>query len=354
MPATDSSHAASNGHDAATAGSAGAGSAGGELSASGSTTPSSVVTGSEKARFRVTAVVVTYNPDLDRLGRLLQALNQQLDSIVLVDNASRRQGEIARLAQGIKSYLLPANLGLGKAHNLGIEFAKSQASSHVLLLDQDSLPDPHMLCEMSKSVKHLEDNQVAYSGLGCRYRMQTDCSQASNFVRISWFRFSRVQCQAQPCVRADFLISSGSLIPIRAIEVVGLMDESLFIDHVDTEWFMRARSLGLDAYGCCHAFMEHALGETTTRIWFLRHRVVPYHRPFRYYYIFRNSLLLYKRRYMSKKWMLADWVRLFQNFMFFGVIADQRTANLKMMWKGFVDGAKGVSGFRGDLVIKDG
>ena len=304
--------------------------------------------------FKVTAVVVSYNPDVDVLRRLLQTLKQQLDSIVVVDNASKHQTQIAELDADVNYYLLPSNLGLGKAHNLGIEFAMSVQSTHILLLDQDSMPDQNMLQEMLKTAKCLEEAQIEYSGLGCRYLLQADRSQASNFVRISWLRFSRVFCQENSYVNADFLISSGTLVPIAAIKVVGLMDESLFIDHIDTEWFLRASSMGLQAYGCCNAFMSHALGESTTKIWFFRSRMVPYHQPFRYYYIFRNSLLLYKRHYMSKKWMLADWVRLIQNFIFFGVLARQRKANLTMMWKGFVDGIKGVSGRCDDLVLKEG
>ena len=314
----------------------------------------SSVSDSAVSGFKVTAIVVTYNPDLDVLSLLLQTLRQQLDSIVIVDNASTRQDEIAGLSSDIKYYLLPSNLGLGKAHNLGIEFARSVDSTHVLLLDQDSLPERHMLHEMLETAQQLENNRIKYSGLGCRYLLQADPSQASNFVRISWFRFSRIHCKKKSYVRADFLISSGTLIPIAAIETVGLMDESLFIDHIDTEWFLRADSLGFHAYGCCHAFMRHALGEKTTKIWFLRSRLVPSHHPFRYYYIFRNSVLLYKRRYMSKKWMLADWIRLIQSFIFFGVLSSQRKANVKMMLKGFVDGIKGASGRRDGLIHKDG
>ena len=306
------------------------------------------------AGLNVTAIIVTYNPDLKTLRRLLQSLKPQLDSIVIVDNASTMQDEIARLDADIKCYLLSSNLGLGKAHNLGIEFARSAGSTHVLLLDQDSVPDRQMLNELSKSVTQLQDSQIKFSGLGCRYRLQADSTQASNFVRIAWLRFSRIECNKNSYVKADFLISSGTLIPIEVINEVGLMDESLFIDHIDTEWFLRARSLGFDAYGCCHAYMQHTLGERTTKIWFGRSRLVPYHNPFRYYYIFRNSLLLYKRRYMPAKWMLADWVRLLQNFIFFGVLDSQRKANLKMMWKGCVDGVKGVSGFRDGLILKDG
>ena len=39
------------------------------------------------------------------------------------------------------------------------------------------------------------------------------------------------------------LISSGCLIPLSAIDTIGEMDEELFIDHVDTDWFLRAKSL---------------------------------------------------------------------------------------------------------------
>ena len=109
---------------------------------------------------------------------------------------------------------------------------------------------------------------------------------------LGFLDFKRLDCdQADAVVNVDFLLSSGSLLPLSALANIGLMDESLFIDHVDTEWCFRAKAHGFQLFGVCDAVMTHALGERRKEIWFLRQRVVPFHKPFRYYYMFRNSFL---------------------------------------------------------------
>jgi len=78
---------------------------------------------------------------------------------------------------------------------------------------------------------------------------------------------------------------------------VGLMDEDLFIDHVDSEWCFRAKAKGFQLFGVGGAAMTHALGERRKEIWFLRRRIVTLHKPFRYYYIFRVGYPLPSRRH---------------------------------------------------------
>jgi len=71
-------------------------------------------------------------------------------------------------------------------------------------------------------------------------------------------------------MECDFLLSSGSLVPLDVIDKVGGMEEELFIDQVDTEWCLRARSMGYRVFGAFGAILEHRLGEAHARAWFDR------------------------------------------------------------------------------------
>ena len=122
------------------------------------------------------------------------------------------------------------------------------------------------------------------------------------------------------------------------------MDEKLFIDHVDTDWFLRAKSLGWRSYGICGALMEHTLGEQTLRIWWGRWRYIPRHQPFRYYYIYRNSLLLYRRKYLDQSCKQADIIRLIVMFLIFSLFGNQKLDNLRMTLRGIKDGISGKTG----------
>lgn len=304
---------------------------------------------------RVLAVVVSYNPEVKPLAVALAATAAQVEQTVVVDNASSNRDQILDLIAELNQHtddLSPVsllaqsqNIGLGAAHNVGISYAQTHGFSHVLLLDQDSVPLKGMVQNLLAA---LEENslQRKVSAVGATY-LNADNGSESFFVRFGALKFRRQYCadrDASGCVEADFLISSGSLFSLATLNDIGGMDESLFIDHVDTEWFLRARSKGYIALGVCDAIMQHGLGEQTHRITIGRQRNVPQHKPFRYYYIFRNSVLLYKRGYASALWKWNDCQRLVLIALMFGLWKSPRRDNLKMMLRGVWHGLRGVSG----------
>jgi rhamnosyltransferase len=301
------------------------------------------------AEASVYAVIVTYKPDLETLERLLGATRSQVDGIVLVDNASGGNEEtdnvISRSISVDIPVLLDSNIGLAAAQNLGVERAREAGASHVLFLDQDSIPSPDMVRIMLNTMTEISDSGRLIGAVGARYQ-GVHAGNESFFVRFGWFKFKRVFCSRsdQKYVRADFLISSGTLVSITALDTVGPMDEQLFIDHIDTDWFLRANAKGLLSYGVCDAVMVHGLGEATYRVWFGRWRFVPKHKPFRYYYIYRNSLLLYRRPYAPVKWIINDIVRLVFIACFFPLFSDSRLDRFKMIARGVYHGVRGVRG----------
>ncbi|MEM7360980.1 MAG: glycosyltransferase family 2 protein [Pseudomonadota bacterium] len=298
---------------------------------------------------RVLAIVVTHNPQIAALQVSLRAVAQQVDAAIIIDNASDNLDDIRALLVDIQDgsggvLAQKENLGLGAAHNIGIRHAREHGFSHCLLLDQDSVPLDDMVRNLVTASQRKSSANL--SAVGATY-INADTGGESFFVRFGWLKFRRQYCgerDADGCIEADFLISSGSLISLAAIDQVGKMDESLFIDHVDTEWFLRARAKGLRAFGVCDAVMQHGLGEQTHRINLRRQRNIPQHKPFRYYYIFRNSVALYKRGYASALWKWNDLQRLILIAVMFALFKSPRRANAKMMLRGVIDGFRGVSG----------
>ena len=297
----------------------------------------------------VIAVVVTYQPAQEVLGRLLEALVLQVSAVVIVDNGSHvdlAAWHLERNANSVELLLLGENRGIAAAQNVGIEWARTRGAEFVLLMDQDSIPEPEMVDRLCVNYRDLVEQGVSVAALGPRYR-DSDKGVLSKFVKTGFLGFTLLDCDPeQPVVEADFLISSGALLPLSVVRTVGLMDEALFIDHVDTEWCFRAKAQGLRLFGVCSAVMTHTLGEQRKGAWFLRRRVVPFHNPFRYYYIYRNSTRLYFRSYMPLDWKLADISRCLKMTIYFGLASPNRFACLRMMALGVMDGLKGVTGRR--------
>lgn len=296
----------------------------------------------------ICAVVITYHPDLERLKILITSLASQVGEIVIVDNGSPESLEDFAASQHLIKNLvvlsLGDNFGIGHAQNVGIDYARKSGASYVALFDQDSCPESNMIQELYTSAVELQLSGIRLAAVAPSYK-DTQRGVLSSFVRVGFLGFKRTACvNGGGVIEADFLISSGSLIPMPVIEDIGGMDASLFIDHVDTEWCFRATSKGYKLFGVCDAIMLHSIGDRRIKFWFLRWRTIPYHSPFRYYYMFRNSILLQRRSYMSVNWKVADISRCLSVFLFFGVFSSSRSACLKMMLRGLRDGLSGVTG----------
>jgi rhamnosyltransferase len=297
---------------------------------------------------KIHAVVVTYNPELDVLRRELELVIPQVDKIWLVDNASTSSLLDWVNGVGLQEKLalvqMRFNLGLGAAQNAGIKMAREAGATHVLILDQDSQPMSDMVDRLLAACNQFQSLGLPVAAVAPVYEDKKTGTR-SGFVTLGWLDYKKqfVSPEQAP-VEVDFVISSGSLIPMSALNEIGLIDEELFIDHVDTEWCMRALSKGFKLFGVPSARMFHSLGDKRKRVWFLRWRNVPYHSPFRYYYMLRNGVLLRKRSYIPLKWRIGEFMRSWQMLVFFGFWGEGSFKRLGMMLRGLVDGYKGVHG----------
>lgn len=295
-------------------------------------------------------VIVTYNPEQSALLASLKELLAQAETVVVVDNGSNTS--IDAMLQylpisnrhNVRLIAFEQNYGLGKAYNAGIALAKELNAAFVLFMDQDSVPESNMLAELHSAFMSLEEQGKSVAAVGPRYRDHAT-NRLSEFVAVGSWSLTRLRCESSfHYVRADFIISSGSLISLGALDRIGDMDEDLFIDHIDTEWCFRAKANGFDIYGVCNAIMLHSLGERRILVWWGRWRSISIHQPFRYYYMFRNSVLLWQRPYMPTTWKRADKIRMFCFFWFFLIVSPNRRANVGMMLRGLKDGFREKSG----------
>ena len=230
------------------------------------------------------------------------------------------------------------NLGVASAHNTGIRKAMELGLDAVLLLDQDSLTSDRMIEALRAALQKLNSEGKKVTACGPRYKDNAS-SSLSGFMQIHGRKMFLSHPNEQSGVtECAFLISSGMLIPITTLKAVGLMENELFIDHVDTEWCFRAKSLGYSCYGVPEAIMEHELGLHRKKIWIGRWRQVPVHSDIRYYYLARNTLSLCRRKYIPfscKKHLL---IRLLGLFILNAVFEKNARKARRNFLSGFKDG----------------
>jgi rhamnosyltransferase len=271
----------------------------------------------------VVAIIPVYKPDPDRLSRVLAAAAPQVGRMVVVDNGGHLPAEVGPTSAAPEIIRMPHNVGVAAALNAGVQHVGASGAAALLFLDQDSVPAPDMVARLVEAWGQLASQGEKVAACGPSHR-EPGSSVRHGFVQGRGFGFRQMlPPEGKPIVACEFLITSGQLVPRPAIEEVGLMDEPLFIDHVDTEWCFRARSKGYRCFGVRDAVMEHELGTRRKRTWLGRWRQVPVHAPFRYYFIARNSMALRRRAYMPDVWRRHDLVRLFGLYLHNGCFASE-------------------------------
>jgi rhamnosyltransferase len=250
----------------------------------------------------VVGVIVTYRPDGVQLAELLRVVRPQLAHLVIVDNTWG--GFPCERSASAELIEIGRNRGLAAAQNVGIRRALELGAQFVLLLDQDSVPSGSMVDELVAAHDRLVQRGVPVAAVGPRLiDARTEASQPvvqadTLRMRLAWFE------KGTEVLETEFLVASGSLLSRSALERIGLMDETLFIDQIDVEWELRARAQGLKLFAVGPAVMRHNLGTGDRRIWFLRFHQVPVHAPLRNYYLFRNSFDIFFKRPAPLVWRI--------------------------------------------------
>ena len=202
---------------------------------------------------RVCAVVVTFEPDLAFLQESLIACFAQVDSMVVVDNASNyiTRTRIAELAKeiGCEFLQLTGNLGVAAAQNRGVAKARFNLCSLVIFFDQDSKPAHGMVDALKKATYDLTAEKFIVAAVGPQL-LDRRTGAYTPFVRIGMFSVTKITADrgGRHLIPTDFLVSSGMLIAMSALDQIGGLEEGLFIDNVDLEWCFRARSMGFGLY----------------------------------------------------------------------------------------------------------
>jgi len=290
-------------------------------------------------RLRTGIVVVFYQPDEDCVRRANYLAGFGL--CIVVDNTeSSRSSSGLGLHESVLYLPNGQNLGIATALNQGVAKLVDAGCDSVLLFDQDSEPSSELLEGLPRLMAEtiLEGRRVAV--IGPAYEDQR-LGGVAPFVRFSFPVLKRIPPVGNELIDADFLITSGSCLNPQAWRDVGPMDDALFIDFVDVEWCVRARSAGYAVLGTPLLRLSHSLGGAPIRV---LGRLYPSHGPLRHYYLFRNATALFFRGYMPWSWKMTELVKMPVRLLIYGVWLRPRAQHVAMSLRGIWHGLTGRMG----------
>ena len=292
-------------------------------------------------RPRVGAVVVFYHPDdgcVERANRLADQC-----TCVVVDNTPAIADTPAMDGLSPTVHYLPngANVGIATALNQGVERLLATGCDAALLFDQDSEPDARLIAEMPALLfDGVGTNEKKIALVGPAYE-DMRLRGVAPFVRFDMWGIKRVVPEGNQLLDVDFLITSGSCINLHAWQAVGPMDDALFIDFVDLEWCVRARTTGHRVVGVPWLRMRHELGDTPIKVF---GRAYPMHSPIRHYYAFRNAVVLFGRGYIPIGWKLSEMIKLPVRLVIYALFIPDGMTHVRMSLRGVRDGLCGRLG----------
>ena len=288
----------------------------------------------------VAAVVTAFRPGAG-LPALVRSLAAQTARVVVVDDGSGPSADAvlaAASAAGAQVVRHDGNRGIAAALNTGIAAARALGESPsgrlaaVVTFDQDSTVD---------------DSFVAIL-------LATSRDAAGAGLRVGLVAPARVEGLPSPVsgyergfVLGGTPIQSGLLIPVATLDRVGRFAEPLFIDGVDTDYAVRVSEEGLVVVLATGATLGHSLGERHTPTVLGRRLPLSFvvSKPFRYYYLLRNRVLLNRmhgRRHRA--WSIRETLGDLRHCAIVLVVAPGRARRLRAMSVGIRDGWAGRTG----------
>lgn len=280
------------------------------------------------------SVIVCYEPT-ENIFTLVETLIQQNVYPIIIDNSENKFLHFDN--NGYLYRKLGKNIGIAEAQNIGIDLALAQRAEAIVFFDQDSVIDKDLIKKLYQPIldNHAYISAPIYHNKNGNFFYQIiKCNKWGIRKKI-------IPSSEMPNFTTNIAISSGSMIKSELFDIVGKMDASLFIDHVDTEWFLRASHKGYSTLIVTNAIMEHTIGDNFIDLKWIK---IPVHSPLRRYYRVRNNFLLLRYKHFPK---LLAFREIFFSFIHQFVIllfSKKKKGYFTYFIKAVCDGLRNVKG----------
>jgi rhamnosyltransferase len=230
---------------------------------------------------KITAVIISFNPNCESLFNNIKSYDKNVDEIIVVDNSTELDLKTCIKSMCENSQFIyhdmNGNKGIAAALNIGFDYAIKSRAEWVLTMDQDS-----------SFVSDLESYKS--------YIRNNDCSKLLLLAPL--YNYHNIN-EIKNVVSSNPTIvpQSGNLVKLSNYIKLGPYREDYFIDFVDYEYCLRAKSQNLLLHQINSEILNHESGVCAT-ISFLGIKYNYFEStPIRYYFVVRNGLktaIIYK------------------------------------------------------------
>ena len=231
---------------------------------------------------KLTIVTINYNSSENTIS-LLESLRNQRDKdfdVIVVDNASDKD-EFDRLniyyaidftpTKNIlrKNILIKNkdNLGFSGGNNVGIKKALENGSDWVFLLNNDTMPERHLIERLRPilelSVDSEEEPKEGIIGLAL-----DEGNQTAFAGRIEWLKPTLEHIHKQTNINSSpaYAIGGAMLIHKSVFDKIGFLDENYFLYFEDADFRQKAKRAGVPRYFLPKIIIPHSVSASAKKL----------------------------------------------------------------------------------------
>lgn len=212
---------------------------------------------------RLTIITINYNSAENTIG-LLESLKNQTSKdfeVVVVDNDSNDVGQLMDYKTSENNIIYiknDRNLGFSGGSNVGIRKALQNGSDWVLLLNNDTMPESHLIEHLKANLEGKEGivglaldegNRVAYAG------------------KIEWLKPTLSHLTTYEVGnQKTYAIGGAMLIHKDVFNRIGLLDEKYFLYFEDADFCQRARKAKIPISFLSEIKISHSVSSSTKKL----------------------------------------------------------------------------------------
>lgn len=255
----------------------------------------------------------------------------------LVINNSQK--ELLNEHQSISNYLILQNHnknGLAGAYNLALSKLKDIDPRFVLFLDDDT--DTSTLYSLFDDEFYavFEDQFVAASA---PIYIDSNTSTRGSHMLLSKFSFRRIPRDHIGISQVSFMINSCSVWKHNALKKIGKYDEVMKVDHIDTDYCLRATEMGYRLILNSNYSFKHTIGDRISYRFLHKNLRSGNHSPERRKMIMLNSILVLRKH--VKNYPILFYIifeRIIYELMGIIIAEKNRLQKIKFSLSGLVNG----------------
>lgn len=262
-------------------------------------------------------VIILYQPNIELINQP-NKFSIYFDKVIIIDNSpSSHENEFIDIPN-ITYIHKPENVGIAKALNLALDICIQDGADWCLTMDQDSVFIDDDLSTFIKKLDYVDKDTAIVSPFHSHMHNKIPRNNGTEQVLS--------------------VMTSGNLLRVEAYKHIGLFDESLFIDGVDTEFCLRANSMGYRIFRYNDIILYHDLGNIKEQTVLGRNIHTLNHSPLRRYYITRNRHYIMKKYLLRyPKYFLYDCKYWTIDFLKMIAFEEQKCEKVRMVLLGFFD-----------------